>query len=86
MAAEELRAYLEEGIIHNSVNFPNCDMPCTSGWRVTIAHLNIANMIGPITSLVGKAHINIANMINKSKKDVAYIMLDLDDRPSAELL
>ncbi|MGI6201740.1 MAG: phosphoglycerate dehydrogenase [Christensenellales bacterium] len=86
MAAEELRAYLEEGIIHNSVNFPNCDMPRTSGWRVTIAHLNIANMIGPITSLVGKAHINIANMINKSKKDVAYIMLDLDDRPSAELL
>ena len=86
MAAEELRAYLEEGIIHNSVNFPNCDMPRTSGWRVTIAHLNIANMIGPITSLVGKAHINIANMINKSKKDVAYIMLDLDDKPSAELL
>ncbi len=79
MAAQEIRNYLENGNIHNSVNYPNCDMgECTTAGRVAVLHKNSKGVIGKFTSIFGECDINIANMTNKSKKDYAYSMFDLD--------
>ncbi len=76
MAAQELKDFLENGNIRNSVNFPNCDMGKVCGSRVTIAHKNIPSMITKITDIFAKDGINIENMTNKSKGDLAYTMID----------
>jgi len=76
MAAQELKDFLENGNIRNSVNFPNCDMGKVCGSRVTIAHKNIPSMITKLTDVFSKDGINIENMTNKSKVDFAYTMID----------
>lgn len=87
MAAEELLDYLENGNIRNSVNYPACDMGvCTQAGRVAIFHRNIANMITQFASKFGEAGINISDMTNKSKKDVAYTMLDVETSPTEKIL
>lgn len=79
MAAQEIRNYLENGNIRNSVNYPNCDMgECTTEGRVAVLHKNSKGVIGKFTSIFGECDINIANMTNKSKGDYAYSMFDLD--------
>ena len=76
MAAQELKDFLENGNITNSVNFPNCDMGKVSGARITIAHKNIPAMISGITTVFTNDNINIENMTNKSRGDLAYTMID----------
>ena len=77
MAVKEMKNYLENGNIVNSVNYPNCDMGiCTQAARVAIFHKNIANMITKFTALFGDNNINISDMTNKSKGDFAYTMID----------
>lgn len=77
MAVKEMKNYLENGNIINSVNYPNCDMGiCTQAARVAIFHKNIANMITKFTGLFGEDGINISDMTNKSKGDYAYTMID----------
>ncbi len=79
MAVKEMRNYLENGNIINSVNYPACDMGvCNQAARVAIFHKNVANMITQFTSMFGDAGINISDMTNKSKGDFAYTMLDLE--------
>ncbi|MCQ2542601.1 MAG: phosphoglycerate dehydrogenase [Lachnospiraceae bacterium] len=79
MAVKEMRNYLENGNIVNSVNYPACDMGvCNQAARVAIFHKNVANMITQFTSMFGDAGINISDMTNKSKGDFAYTMLDLE--------
>lgn len=78
MACSQLKDYLENGNIVNSVNYPNCAMPRESAVRVCVLHKNVPNMIGQITTAVADANINIANMLNKNKGDFAYTMLDID--------
>ncbi len=79
MAAQEIRNYLENGNIKNSVNYPNCDMgECTTAGRVAVLHKNSKGVIGQFSSIFGEFDINIANMTNKSKGDYAYSMFDLD--------
>ncbi len=79
MAAQEIRNYLENGNIRNSVNYPNCDMgECTTAGRVAVLHTNSKGVIGKFTSIFGECDINIANMTNKSKGEYAYSMFDLD--------
>ncbi|MDE6949921.1 MAG: phosphoglycerate dehydrogenase [Lachnospiraceae bacterium] len=87
MAVKELRNYLENGNIVNSVNYPNCDMGiCTKAGRIAVFHKNIANMITKFTSILGDAGINISDMTNKSKGEVAYTMLDLETKPDEDLI
>lgn len=87
MAVKELKNFLENGNINNSVNYPNCDMGiCTQAGRIAIFHLNVANMITKFTALFGDNGINISDMTNKSKGDVAYTMLDVEERPSEEII
>ena len=84
MAVKEVRDFLENGNIKNSVNFPNCDMgTCVAVGRITIAHKNIPNMIASITSAV---HTNIENMGNRSRGDYAYTIIDLADQPNEDTL
>lgn len=79
MAVEEIKDYLENGNIKNSVNYPACDMGvCTKAGRVAIFHKNIANMITKFTAVFGDKGINISDMTNKSKGEVAYTMLDIE--------
>lgn len=78
MAVKQLRDYIENGNISNSVNFPNCDMVWSSSSRLTIMHENIPAMIGKITAIIAEEGINITNMINKSKGEWAYTIIDTD--------
>lgn len=87
MAVKELRNYLENGNIVNSVNYPNCDMGvCSKAGRIALFHKNIANMISQFTTVLGEAGINISDMTNKSRGDVAYTMMDLEDHVSDEIV
>lgn len=85
MATAELKDFLENGNIVNSVNFPNCDLGVKGqGQRVTILHRNIPNMLGQFTSLLAGKNINISLMTNKSRKEYAYTMMDVDEEVSQE--
>lgn len=81
MAANEIKDFLENGNIKNSVNFPECDMGKKTGERITVLHKNVSGMLKKITDAL--ASMNIANMINKSKGDNAYTMIDVDGRCDA---
>ena len=77
MAVKELRNYIENGNIINSVNYPACDMGvCNTAGRVAICHKNVPAVISKITSVMGDAGINIEEMANKSRGDYAYSLLD----------
>ena len=87
MAVKELRDFLENGNIKNSVNFPNCDMgSCVTVGRIAITHKNIPNMISQFTKILGGEGINIADMTNKSKGGYAYTLIDLESAVSKEAL
>lgn len=86
MAASELRDFLENGNISHSVNYPDCNMGAkTDGERLTILHRNIPNMLGQFTTILASKDMNIALMTNKSKKEYAYTMIDVDGTVSPEL-
>mgnify|MGYP000257279175 CR=1 FL=1 len=87
MAVKEVRDFLENGNIKNSVNFPNCDMgPCVAVGRIAICHKNIPNMISQFTKILGAEGLNIADMTNKSKGEYAYTLIDLESAASREAL
>ena len=77
MAANQLKAYLEDGNIINSVNFPDVDVPRVGDVRVCVLHKNIPNMLAQISSVVSACGVNIESMTNKSRKDLAYTVLDI---------
>ena len=87
MAVKEMRDFLENGNIKNSVNFPNCDMgTCVTVGRIAITHQNIPNMISQFTKILGEEGLNIADMTNKSKGEYAYTLIDLESAASKEAL
>lgn len=87
MAVKELRDFIENGNIKNSVNFPNCDMGiCGAVGRIAIAHKNVPNMISQFTKILGGEGLNIADMTNKSKGEYAYTLIDLESAASKEAL
>ncbi|MGI6018076.1 MAG: 3-phosphoglycerate dehydrogenase family protein [Marvinbryantia sp.] len=87
MAVKEVIDYLENGNIHNSVNYPTCDMGiCSSVCRLAINHRNIKNMIGQFASVLGTSDMNIAHMANQSKGEYAYSLFDLDTQVTETVL
>ena len=87
MAVEEMMDYLENGNIKNSVNYPSCDMGiCTKAGRVAIFHKNIANMITKFAAEFGDKGINISDLTNKSRGEVAYTMLDVEEKPTQDMV
>lgn len=77
MAVNEIKAYLENGDIINSVNFPNVSMPMSGDAKICILHKNVEGIINKYTAAVSAAGLNIENMVCKSKKDLAYTVLDV---------
>ena len=78
MVAEQVRDYLLDGTIRNSVNFPDVILPRESRLRVAIANANVPNMVGGISHEMAMAGLNIATMTNKSRKELAYTLVDVD--------
>ncbi|MBQ3562280.1 MAG: 3-phosphoglycerate dehydrogenase, partial [Clostridia bacterium] len=85
MAAEELTDYIENGNITNSVNLPNVSMPRSGKLRVCVIHKNVPTILTQITQTIGNDSINIENMLNKSKKDYAYTLFDINDGDKSKL-
>lgn len=80
MVVDQVRDYLLDGNIINSVNFPSVVMPRESGFRLAIANANVPNMVGQISTAMAEAKLNIHNMMNKSRGDVAYTLVDVDSQ------
>ena len=87
MAVVEIRDFLENGNITHSVNYPDCNVGTkVDGDRITILHRNVPNMIGQFTTLLAQENQNIALMTNKSKKEYAYTVIDVDGSVSDEVV
>ena len=82
MAAQQLRDYLENGNITNSVNLPTLVQPWSGECRLCIIHRNVPGAIANITGVLSKDGVNVENMTNKSKKDYAYTVVDVGSRVS----
>lgn len=78
MAVSEIRDFMENGNIKNSVNYPNCDAGvCSTEGRITVAHKNVPNMLSQFTTMFSKDGVNIENMVNKSRGNFAYSIFDV---------
>ncbi len=86
MAVQQLRDYIENGNIKNSVNFPDCDMGVSETNRIVIANRNIPNMVSQITKVFADEKENISDMINKHKGKYAYNIIDVDEDISESLV
>ncbi|MDI6743638.1 MAG: phosphoglycerate dehydrogenase, partial [Smithella sp.] len=86
MAAMQLMAFMENGNIKNSVNFPECSLERSSKARITISNKNEPGMIEKITGLLAENKLNITDMINKSKGNVAYNIIDIEGDTSSDLV
>jgi D-3-phosphoglycerate dehydrogenase / 2-oxoglutarate reductase len=87
MVAEQIRDFLENGNIRNSVNYPESVMPrAQNGTRIVIANSNVPNMVGQISTCLATARINIADLLNKSRGEYAYTLIDTDGTVGEEVL
>ena len=87
MAVKQVMNYLENGNIINSVNFPNCDMGvCSKPGRIVILHRNIPNTLSQFTGAVAAENINISDLMNRSRGEYACTILDLDAKPSDQVI
>jgi len=87
MVAEQVRDFLENGNIRNSVNYPESVMPRAPGTtRIVIANSNVPNMVGQISTCLATARINIADLLNKSRGEYAYTLIDTDGTVGEEIL
>ena len=84
MAAAELKDFLETGNIHNSVNYPDAVIPHVGETRICMFHKNIPNMLAQITSVLSEKKINVENLVNRSKKDNAYTLIEINGKLSEE--
>lgn len=79
MVADQIKDYIENGHVKNSVNFPTMKMPrSNNGYRLAITNANVPNMLGQISTVLANAGLNIIDMLNKSRGDIAYTLVDVD--------
>ncbi len=86
MAANQMKDYLETGMIKNSVNFPDCDMLPTDKTRIITVHRNIPNMIGQMTTILAANKINIADMLTRHKDTIGYNVIDIEGELSEDVI
>lgn len=86
MAVNQMKAYLETGMIKNSVNFPDCDMLPTDKTRIITVHRNIPNMIGQMTTILAASKINIADMLTRHKDTIGYNVIDIEGDLTGEVV
>ena len=83
MVADQVRDYLEDGNVHNSVNFPEINLPRNGGYRMAVVNRNVPNMLGQISTDLASVGLNIMDMLNRSKGEIAVTLIDID-RPAPE--
>ena len=81
MVAEQVKSFLEDGNVVNSVNMPEINLPRTTGFRLAIINANTPNMVGQISTALANDGLNIIDMLNKSREEIAVTLLDVDDEP-----
>ena len=86
MAVEQIVEFLQTGNIRNSVNFPNVNLPRSTKNRIAITNKNVPTMIGKITTSLGDLGLNIADMTNVSRGEVAYNLIDVENKVDNEPL
>ena len=86
MVVDQVREFLEQGTVRNSVNFPAVEMARESPHRIAIANANVPNMVGQISTTMAHAGLNIHNMVNKSRGEMAYTLVDLDSAAAPEVI
>ncbi len=78
MVADQVRDYLENGNVTNSVNFPEISLPRSQGSRLCVVNTNVPNMLGQISTDLASAGLNIIDMLNKSRNDIAVTLIDVE--------
>jgi len=78
MVADQIRDFLENGNVVNSVNFPEISLPRATKYRLSVVNENMPDMVGQISSVLGEHDLNIHHMVNESRNDIAYTLMDLD--------
>jgi D-3-phosphoglycerate dehydrogenase len=86
IVSKQLKDFLENGNIKNSVNFPDSQLDQTAPFRLTVMNKNIPNMLGQISTILAKANVNIVEMLNKSKGDYAYNIIDMATDINADVI
>ena len=86
MVSNQIKDFVLNGNITNSVNFPNSTLDRNEGVRVTLMHDNKPNMVGQITSIIAEDNQNIIEMVNKSRDEIAYTLLDITGNPSNNMI
>ena len=86
MAADQLKAFLDQGNIKNSVNFPSIELERTTEARLTVTNINAPGTLSLILNVLGDADLNVVDLLNKSRGNVAYNLIDLDIIPSGAVL
>ncbi len=82
MVADQVREWLEDGNVSNSVNFPEINLPRTEeGYRLAVVNSNVPNMLGQVSTDLAEAGLNIIDMLNKSRGDIAVTLIDVDQAP-----
>ncbi len=86
MAADQLRDFLENGNIRNSVNFPTLQLDRVRGCRLSVANDNVPKILGNVLSILADENINVIDMLNKSRDEIAYNLIDISTQPAHEVL
>lgn len=86
MAVDQLRDFLENGNIRNSVNFPSLSLERTAASRIAVVNQNVPGMLGKILSVLAERDINVVDMLNKSRGDIAYNLIDVEGTVADETL
>ena len=87
MVADQVRDWLENGNVTNSVNFPEINLPrAEGGYRLAVVNSNVPNMLGQVSTDLAEAGLNIIDMINKSRGDIAVTLIDVDNPPPDEAI
>jgi D-3-phosphoglycerate dehydrogenase len=86
MAADQLRDFLENGNISNSVNFPSLQLDRVTGCRLSVTNDNVPKILGGVLAILADENINVIDMLNKSREEVAYNLIDIDRQPSPDVL
>jgi len=86
MVAQQLRDFLENGNVVNSVNFPRLQLERAGSARLAVTNSNVPNMLGQITSVLADADINVVDLLNKSRESIAYNLIDVETAPSDDVL
>jgi D-3-phosphoglycerate dehydrogenase len=86
MAAEQLRDFLENGNVRNSVNFPTLQLERVSGCRLSVSNENVPKILGSVLAILADENINVIDMLNKSREGVAYNLIDIDSGANEAVL